>query len=439
MRDAIRQMSGNKRRSEGLLAMTRTSIHRRGSAAAGVSLRALCVGTALLALSGCSSTPDWANPVEWYRGARDAVVGSDKDESASGGDKGKATKSGSRATPAPGSDKAFPNLASVPERPQGPTEEERDRMAKSLAADRANARYSDEVIRRQSESGTAPASQPATGRAAAQPSPVPPSLSAGSSGSAPASDRTSPTVARAPLPAATPAPVAAPPSVPAPASLPPLPGAMPPVAPLPPIASQPPQFAPPPPSPQMADDSRFVRSLVSRPTPSTRSIARIGNPSFGEPPADIAASLGAGAPPAASGSGFAEPLAMPSGTLAAAGSVEGDKVATIAFAVGSAALDAGDRRQISEIVRSFRQRGGAIRVEGHASSRTKDMQPVQHQLVNFDVSLNRANAVASELIRQGVPAEAVFVAAMSDSQPIYYEVMPAGEAGNQRVEIYFVN
>ena len=130
---------------------------------------------------------------------------------------------------------------------------------------------------------------------------------------------------------------------------------------------------------------------------------------------------------------------MPSGTLAATGSVEGDKVATIAFAVGSAALDPGDRRQISEIVRSFRQRGGAIRVEGHASSRTKDMQPVQHQLVNFDVSLNRANAVASELIRQGVPAEAVFVAAMSDSQPIYYEVMPAGEAGNQRVEIYFVN
>jgi len=59
--------------------------------------------------------------------------------------------------------------------------------------------------------------------------------------------------------------------------------------------------------------------------------------------------------------------------------------------------------------------------------------------VNFNVSLNRANAVASELVRQGVPSEAVFVAAMSDSQPLYYEVMPAGDAGNQRVEIHFVN
>lgn len=87
----------------------------------------------------------------------------------------------------------------------------------------------------------------------------------------------------------------------------------------------------------------------------------------------------------------------------------------------------------------FRERGGAIRVEGHASSRTRNMDPVQHHLVNFNVSLNRANAVANELIRQGVPPESVFVAAMSDSQPLFYEVMPAGDAGNQRVEIHFVN
>ena len=67
------------------------------------------------------------------------------------------------------------------------------------------------------------------------------------------------------------------------------------------------------------------------------------------------------------------------------------------------------------------------------------MDPVQHHLVNFTVSLNRANAVARELVRQGIPTESVFVAALSDSQPLYYEVMPAGDAGNQRVEIHFVN
>ena len=67
------------------------------------------------------------------------------------------------------------------------------------------------------------------------------------------------------------------------------------------------------------------------------------------------------------------------------------------------------------------------------------MDPVQHHLVNLNISLNRAKAVARELIRQGVPQELVFVAALSDSRPLYHEVMPAGEAGNRRVEVYFVN
>jgi len=67
------------------------------------------------------------------------------------------------------------------------------------------------------------------------------------------------------------------------------------------------------------------------------------------------------------------------------------------------------------------------------------MDLVKHHIVNFNVSLTRANVVARELVRQGVPAHAVFVIALSDSKPIYYEVMPAGDAGNQRVEIYFVN
>jgi outer membrane protein OmpA-like peptidoglycan-associated protein len=111
----------------------------------------------------------------------------------------------------------------------------------------------------------------------------------------------------------------------------------------------------------------------------------------------------------------------------------------VRFKAGSAQLTRAGRRQIQQIARMFRQRGGAVRVEGHASSRTRNMDPVQHHLVNFSVSLNRANVVAAELVHQGVPAQSVFVAAMSDSQPLFYEVMPAGDAGNQRVEIHFVN
>tara|TARA_A100001037_G_scaffold302334_1_gene333707 strand:- start:994 stop:1338 length:345 start_codon:yes stop_codon:yes gene_type:complete len=114
-------------------------------------------------------------------------------------------------------------------------------------------------------------------------------------------------------------------------------------------------------------------------------------------------------------------------------------VASIRFEAGSSKLSSGDRRVLRQVVSAYRQRGGGIRVEGHASSRTRNMDQVQHHVVNLNVSLSRANAVARELVRQGVPPQAVFVVAMSDSKPIYYEVMPAGDAGNQRVEIYFVN
>jgi flagellar motor protein MotB len=43
------------------------------------------------------------------------------------------------------------------------------------------------------------------------------------------------------------------------------------------------------------------------------------------------------------------------------------------------------------------------------------------------------------LERLGVPPEVIVVTALSDQEPTYFEVMPAGEAGNRRVEIFFEN
>ena len=48
----------------------------------------------------------------------------------------------------------------------------------------------------------------------------------------------------------------------------------------------------------------------------------------------------------------------------------------------------------------------------------------------------RANAVAKEVIREGVPASKVLVDAVGDSQPVYYKSMPKGEDGNRRAEIF---
>jgi outer membrane protein OmpA-like peptidoglycan-associated protein len=377
--------------------------------------RAASLAAVLALLSACSSMPDWANPVEWYEGAVDAISGGDDTESRVA-DNAKPPKKN------PGVGKEFPKLASVPDRPKAPTAAEKNRMAKSLAADRENARYSDRSIKRQ---------------AASLPPPPPPA----------------PT--RSNRPASAPRPVAAAP-LRTPASLPGTTGVRPAAAvpappptprdavsygtstlPPPPV-SRPPQFAPRPAVPRATvPPGAQVHSLATRPTPSTRSIARIGNPTFGAPPADIALALDAGTPSAPA---FGGQLAVPpvAGT-AAASPVSGKAAATVRFKAGSSQISSGDRGILRQVVGAYRQRGGAIRVEGHASSRTRNMDMVQHHIVNFNVSLTRANVVARELVRQGVPAQAVFVVALSDSKPVYYEVMPAGDAGNQRVEIYFVN
>jgi outer membrane protein OmpA-like peptidoglycan-associated protein len=64
------------------------------------------------------------------------------------------------------------------------------------------------------------------------------------------------------------------------------------------------------------------------------------------------------------------------------------------------------------------------------------MPVAKHLEVIFDKSQSRANAVAQELIREGVPAAKVLVDAVGDSQPVYYESMPQGEDGNRRAEIF---
>lgn len=109
---------------------------------------------------------------------------------------------------------------------------------------------------------------------------------------------------------------------------------------------------------------------------------------------------------------------------------------TVYFPHGSASLGSDDRQVIDEVVSLHERYGGTIRVVGHASSRTDDMDLVRHMLANFRISLARANSVAARLMQHGVEAGSLFVGAVSDSDPIYYEVMPAGEAFNRRTEIF---
>lgn len=112
-------------------------------------------------------------------------------------------------------------------------------------------------------------------------------------------------------------------------------------------------------------------------------------------------------------------------------------VGTVNFAHGSARLGADDLDMVRSIASAAQETDAFIRVIGHASARTAEMDLSSHELVNFQESLARAESVGQALIRAGVPAERVLVEAMSASQPLYFESMPSGEAGNRRAEILF--
>jgi len=134
-------------------------------------------------------------------------------------------------------------------------------------------------------------------------------------------------------------------------------------------------------------------------------------------------------PPAVSTPGVFNPNALP---------VPGQstKVATILFGNGSSRLTAKDRRIIAQVSQLAKERGAIIRVVGHASSRTKTVNPIRHKMINFQISVERANSVARELTRLGVKSDGLFIGAVSDQNPEFYEYMPTGEAGNRRTEIY---
>jgi len=112
------------------------------------------------------------------------------------------------------------------------------------------------------------------------------------------------------------------------------------------------------------------------------------------------------------------------------------QVGTIYFGDGSAKLSTQDRSILQAVTDVFGQMGGRVRVIGHSSMGARTFNSAQREAVNFKMSLKRANAVANELIRQGIPPENVEVVAEGDRAPVYAETSQTGAAYNRRTEIF---
>lgn len=325
-------------------------------------------------------------------------------------------------------DQPFPNLSTVPDEPP-PTSsaEERAAILEGLAADRENAEYTDETLGQQATPAPPPA--PATSTSPTSTSPTSAPAVASAPAAAAATDEPPAPASAAPAPAA---PVAQPPAAPAaqtavaqtaatqtaaaqtaaaPAAAPPA-GTPAPAAPAVQSTPLPAPAAPPAaaqPAPQPAQPAAGFPSAGQQRVLEGGSV--IVNPE---------AALGSGAPVGS--------RLLPSG--------ESRPVALIFFRYGSAGLSRNDVNVLRDVVRLHRERGGLVRVIGHASQNTGGGDVVKQRLANFNISLARASAVARELSRLGVPIDQVQVAAAGAQQPIYYESTPTGEAGNRRVEIY---
>ena len=355
------------------------------------ALGVLAIVFGAIAVSGCARVPDYANPVEWYRSV---VDGFDNE----------ARQIRVKAEPVPGASEPFPNLADVPEAPdRDVTLAELGQVGAGLAADRAQARYTDEVIR-----GGAPVA------GVARPAAPPPQP--------------------APAPVTAPQPTTQAFALSQPAA----------AAPAPSYAAA--QIRAPPPAPTAASrDSVDVRSLFASLFGASGPRAVAPSPAGGQFAAAVApvpplAGGGSLAPRSGAGGLAPPPSTMSQYAVVTAAAAPGAtvKAAVIYFDTGSARLSAKAREALHKVAHLQRDRGGTIQVVGHASSRTREVPLDRHALINFDISHKRAQAAATELVRRGVPRDRVFVNAQTDSAPVYHEWMPSGEAGNRRAEIFIV-
>ena len=196
---------------------------------------------------------------------------------------------------------------------------------------------------------------------------------------------------------------------------------------------------PPPPTAYQRDSEKQFATPVGRP----RVVAEVPKvtrrksdpppspPTLTERPAAVQASSKAVAPEIVDeNAGLVEtsmPLSRTSQTV---------QVATIYFGNGSSRLQARDRAVVHDVVAMFEETGGAIRIVGHSSGITASRNSGRGKLVNFKVSLDRANSVAAELVRNGVPAKYIDVVAHGADSPVYAEYSPNGAAGNRRAEVY---
>ncbi len=307
------------------------------------------------------------------------------------------------STPAPSSKSgSYPNLQSVPNRPDRPT------PPAGLSGDRSNARYTDGDVKPVNEAADAVVGQklsasappPPANVASAQPTaPVAPGNAVQS---APVTPSAAPATPNAPVtPSAAPATPNAPPAAATPTT-------------PPPAANAQPMAAPP-----MAAPPVMMSGGMPAPIPPSATQLILPSPTGSR----------AGAPLPRAPGAVASPSYVPvTGNLL--------EIAIVQFGRSSAGLDGVSINVLRDVASIQRSQGGVLRIIGHASADTTNADPQRAKEDSYGISLSRANAIARQLAALGVPRDQIVVEAAADDQPQYAPDTAVAVAANRRAEIY---
>lgn len=112
------------------------------------------------------------------------------------------------------------------------------------------------------------------------------------------------------------------------------------------------------------------------------------------------------------------------------------RVAVVLFASGSAEIDPAQVAELKPVVALLREHGGVLQVVGYASRDRGAAENAAAKIANFNLSLDRANAVGRVLMRLGVKSDQLVLSAEGDSSSTTPIDGVSGPAANQRADIF---
>ncbi len=161
-----------------------------------------------------------------------------------------------------------------------------------------------------------------------------------------------------------------------------------------------------------------------------------GMPSLNDPSVTIYPLDGGGWMGGSGTPGIVAPSGMRQGFDSPFDSTGALEPARVYFQHNSSLLNPAAKKVVGFVAENHPAGSGGVRVEGHASARTALKDPVKAHMVNLKVSMDRALSVSRELIRKGVPAEAIETKAWGDTRPALSSFGGDTETASRRVEIY---